>query len=48
MPFLAVLKRPLTVLQPLLTSLKLSPTWSFTLYFFTLLKLTTLAAVATL
>ena len=48
MPFLTVLKRPLAVLQRLLAVLKLSPTWSLALYFFTLLKLTTLAAVATL
>jgi hypothetical protein len=48
MPVLTVLKRPLTVLQRLLTMLKLSPTGSFTRYFFTLLKLTTLAAVSTL
>ena len=48
MPFFTVLKRPLTGLQSLLTMLKLSPTSSFTLHVFTLLKLTTLAAVATL
>jgi hypothetical protein len=48
MPFFTVLKHPLTLLQPLLTMLKLSPTWSFTRYFSTLLKLTTLAAAATL
>jgi hypothetical protein len=48
MPLLTSLKRRLTALKPLLTVPKLSPTLTFTRYFFTLLKLTTLAGVATI
>jgi len=48
MPLFTGLKRRLTVLKPLLPVLKLSPTLPLTRYFFTLLKLTTLAIVATI
>jgi hypothetical protein len=47
MPLFTGLQRRLTVLKPL-TVLKLWSTLSFTRYFFTLLKLTTLAIVATI
>jgi len=48
MPLFTGLKRRLTVLKPLLTVLKPWSTLPFTRYFFTLLKLTTLAVVATI
>jgi hypothetical protein len=47
MPLFTDLKRRLIVLRPLLTVLKLGPTLPFARYSFTLLKLTTLAGVAT-
>jgi hypothetical protein len=46
MPFFTGLKRFLTVPEPLLAVLKLSPALQFTRYFFTLLKLTSLVGVA--
>jgi hypothetical protein len=48
MPLFTGLKRRLTMLKPLLPVLKLSPTLPLTGYFYTLLKLTTLAIVATI
>jgi uncharacterized membrane protein YgcG len=48
MSVLTNLKRHLPALKPFLTVLKLSPTLPFTRYLFTLLKLTTVAIVATI